>query len=199
MKKTALAAILTLAVLISAVAGEELVSLARANFHPLYIPYFEEKWTDSPFIYLDSPMNKTYAGNVSMSFTVIASSDWETPQRIRELLSVDYYIDGSFQGSIAANSALSSPFHYSASLTDLQEGSHILIVRTNSTGVQVDMEGRAYIVPGESASVIRQFNVVANPEPTPMAETLILFLSAGIALVATGLLVYLKKRQRKSL
>jgi len=164
MKKTALAVILVSALLISAVAEIESVSLAWANWGGLW------SFRAPPDIRLDSPLNTTYAGNVLLSFTVFASMDWvrgfDDPEIYQELNSVDYYIDGSLQGSIVANSKLIHVFRYSANLTGLQEGSHCLVVRTNSTGVTGGiMIGGIDRVPGDSAWVTVYFSVADDGIP----------------------------------
>lgn len=166
MKKKALTVILVSALLIAGVAEIELVGLAWAN--PLGLFSF----TAPPDILFFSPLNKTYTGNVLLNFTVIPSKDWVNgiyyhPEICQELKSVDYYIDGSFQGSIAANSNLTHPFRYSANLTDLQEGSHWLIVETISTGVEGGyMFGDpGHIVPADSAKVTVYFSIADDGFP----------------------------------
>ena len=164
MKKTALAAILVSALLIAAVAEIESVSLAWANWGGLW------SFTAPPDIRLDSPLNTTYTGNVLLSFTVFASMDWvrgfDDPEIYQELNSVDYYIDGSLQGSIVANSNLTDVFRYSANLTGLQEGSHCLMVETDSTGVTGGiMIGGTKRVPGDSAWVTVYFSVADDGIP----------------------------------
>ena len=124
----------------SVVLGTQLTGLAMAT--PVYI----ESWTASPNISLDSPLNKTYSDAVLLNFTVAASELWlsypvsfdyeQGSGLAQELLSVDYYVDGEFCGSITANSHLSSPFQYSVYLTNLKDGSHSLTICTNSTGVE---------------------------------------------------------------
>jgi hypothetical protein len=166
MKKKALVVIVVSALLTSAVAEIELVGLAWAN--PLGLFSF----TAPPDILFYSPLNKTYTGNVLLNFTVIPSKDWVNgvyyhPEICQELKSVDYHIDGSLQGSIAANSNLTHPFRYSANLTDLQEGSHCLIVETISTGVEGGyMFGDpGHIVPADSAKVTVYFSIADDGFP----------------------------------
>ncbi len=211
MKKTALVTSFAIALLIITVADKEPFSLTKANPFSWIPPYYETEWTDSPFIYLDSPRNKTYAENVSMSFTVFKPETWlsdplANSQLVSQLLTVEYYIDGKFQGSIIANSDLSSPFHYSVSLTDLKEGSHILMVKTNSIGVKADWDDRewvytrVYAVPADSASVIRPFNFVEESSANPFQTvSIISAVIVAIALTGTASLIYFKKRQRKRL
>ncbi len=172
MKKTKLALTIVSGLVVSLVAGTQFVSLAGAN--PLWLFDF----TAPPYIRLDSPVNKTYSGNVLLSFTVIATRDWvkgidDFPEIYQMLNSVDYYIDGSFRGSIVADSNLSHPFRFSAYLTDLHDGSHCLMVETNSTGVKggYAMGNRVYRVPANSSSVTVYFSIVggASPSPTPVS------------------------------
>jgi hypothetical protein len=166
MKKTALALTIVFGLIVSLVAGTQFISLAGAN--PLGLFSF----TAPPDILFDSPLNKTYTGNVLLSFTVIASKDWVNgiwyhPEICQELNSVDYYIDGSFQGSIVANSNLTHPFRYSANLTDLQEGSHCLIVETKSTGVKggYTFGDPGHKVPADSANVTVYFSIADDGFP----------------------------------
>jgi len=165
MKKTALVAILVSALLIAAIPEIESVGLAWANWGGLIF------FTAAPDIKLDSPLNTTYTEDVLLSFSVFASMDWvrgfDDPEIYQELNSVDYYIDGIFQGSIAANSKLIHVFRYSANLTGLQEGSHCLVVETNSTGVHtgIMMGNRVSRVPGDSATVTVYFSIADDGIP----------------------------------
>jgi len=164
MKKTAFVISIALALLISAVAELESVGLAWANpFHYHTAP---------PDMILFFPLNITYTGNVPLNFTVIASRDWVKgvdydPEMYQELNSVDYYIDGSFHGSIVANSNLTYPFRYSANLTGLCEGGHCLVVETVSTGVtNWGSAGEGWKrVPGDSATVTVYFSIADDGIP----------------------------------
>jgi ABC-type transport system involved in multi-copper enzyme maturation permease subunit len=159
MKKTALA--LALVLTISIVIGVGSINLVEAN--PTITALA------APDISLDSPLNKTYAGNILLDFTVTASKSWATSYdgyipygMVQELNSVDYYVDGSLRGSIVANSNLSSPFHYSASLTDLQEGSHSLMVKTDSTGFMANWVFGVNYGPANSSSATVYFNLTRD-------------------------------------
>jgi hypothetical protein len=203
-KSLAMAVALTL---FSAVLGIQLMGLAIAN--PVYI----ESWTDSPNISLNSPLNKTYSENVLLNFTVTASESWlsypvsfdyESGSGLaQELLSVDYYVDGDFCGSIVANSHLSSPFQYSVYLTNLKDGNHSLMVCTNSTGVERDwISDKVYNVPANSSSVTVHFTLETAPSnsvlplPEPFLTTLLIVVALLVVIIGTGLLAYFKKRKR---
>jgi hypothetical protein len=191
----------------SVVLGTQLTGLAMAN------PVCIESWTASPNISLDSPLNKTYSENVLLNFTVTASESWlsypvsfdykQGSGLAQELLSVDYYVDGEFCGSIAANSRLSSPFQYSMYLTNLKDGSHSLMLCTNSTGVERDwISDKVYNVPANSSSVTVHFTLETTPSPsvTPLQEPFpITFIATGsvitVAVVGVALLLYFKKRR----
>ena len=211
-KPTALT--LILALLFSAAAGTQFVNLAVAN------PVSIESWTASPNISLNSPLNKTYSGNVLLNFTVTASESWlSSPVSLdyesgsglaQELLTVDYYVDGEFCGSNVANSNLSSPFQYSVYLINLKDGGHSLMVCTNSTGVERDwISDNVYNIPANSSSVTVHFTLETTPPNTsvlPLLEsfpaTLVLASAASVAVVGVVLLVYFvkfKKQQRKQL
>jgi len=214
MKRKATALTLVLTLLFSAAAGTQFVNLVATNPVPI------ESWTASPNISLNSPLNKTYSDNVLLNFTVTASESWlsfpvsfdyESGSGLaQELLSVDYYVDGEFYGSIAANSNLSSPFQYSVNLTNLKDGSHSLTVCTNSTGVARDwISDNVYNVPANSSSVTVHFTLETNPQNTSVLSllasfpaTLVLASTASVAIVGVVLLVYFvkfKKQQRKQL
>jgi hypothetical protein len=193
--------IATILTVFSAMLGTQLTGLTMAN------PVSVESWTASPNISLNSPLNKTYSDKVLLNFTVTASESWlsnpvsfdyePSSGLAQELLSVNYYVDGEFCDSIAANSHLSSPFQYSVYLTDLKDGSHSLMVRTNSTGVERDwISGTVYNVPANSSSVIVHFTLETTPPSLSVFLTTLLIAAVVlVAIVSVGLLVYFKKRR----
>ena len=193
--------------LFSAVLGTQLTGLAMAN--SVYI----ESWTASPNISLDSPLNKTYSDGVLLNFTVTASELWlsypvsfdyeQGSGLAQDLLSVDYYVDGEFCGSIAANSHLSSPFQYSMYLNSLNDGSHSLMVCTNSTGVERDwISDKVYNVPANSSSVTVHFTLETTPSSSvltlqePFLTTLFIAAIVLLGIIGVGLLLYFKKHKR---
>jgi hypothetical protein len=193
--------IATILTVFSAMLGTQLTGLTMAN------PVSVESWTASPNISLNSPLNKTYYDKVLLNFTITASESWLSypvsfdyepgSGLAQELLSVDYYVDGEFCGSIAANSHLSSPFQYSVYLTDLKDGSHSLMVCTNSTGVERDwISGTVYNVSANSSSVIVNFTLKTTPPSLSVFLTTLLIAAVVlVAIVGVWLLVYFKKRR----
>jgi len=135
MKKKVRAAMIAL--LFSAVAGTMFANLATAD------PLIEERYESPPIVSIHSPANEAYVSGVLLNFTVTKSVDWlSTPISFsysggisQKLVSVYFYIDGNFYGSVTPNSNLLSPFSYSLLLTNLTDGSHTLVVRAVSTGV----------------------------------------------------------------
>jgi hypothetical protein len=139
MRKTFPAAAFISALLFSAVAGTQLTNLATAD------PLIEERYESPPIVSIHSPADGAYVNSVLLNVTVTKPGDWlSTPISFsyepgsglsQKLVSVSFYIDGKFYGSVAANSNLSSPFNYSLYLTNLTDGNHTLLVRADSTGV----------------------------------------------------------------
>jgi hypothetical protein len=124
--RKALTTAVSLALILSAVTGTQLVDSGNAD------PYFEYGSTGAPLISLDSPTSKTYAGPVRLSFTVAQSEHW-LPS-LQEFNSASYYVDGVLRGSVKVNSDLSSPYNYSVLLSNLTDGRHTVSVTFTSTG-----------------------------------------------------------------
>ena len=165
-KKTLSAVVFISALLFSAVVGTQLTNLAAAD------PLIEERYESSPIVSIYSPANGTYVNMVLLNFTVTKSVDWlSTPISFsysggisQKLVSVYFYIDGNFYGSVAPNSNLLSPFSYSLLLTNLTDGSHTLVVRADSTGVVRNwISSTVYSVPIDSVFATANFTLDSTP------------------------------------
>lgn len=124
--RKALTVAISLALILSAVAVTQLVNSGNAD------PYFEYGSTGNPVISLNSPVNRTYAGPVQLSFTVTKSEYWLTSVQVFN--SASYYVDGVLRGSVDVNSDLSSSYNYSVFLSNLTDGRHTVSVIFTSTG-----------------------------------------------------------------
>jgi hypothetical protein len=147
----------------------QLSSLATAN------PLIEERYDSPPKIIINSPENGTYVNSVLLNVIVTKSENWlDTPISFsyepdgglsQRLVTVSFYVDGKVYGSVSPNSDLSSPFSYSLQLENLSDGSHILLVRADSTGVVRDwISDTVYEVPAESATAAANFTLDSPPE-----------------------------------
>jgi len=152
--------------LLSAIARTQFISLATAD------PLIEERYESPPIVSIHSPANGAYVSSVLLNFTVTKSVDWlSTPISLsysgglsQKLVSVYFYIDGNFYGSVTPNSNLSSPFRYSLLLTNLTDGSHTLVVRADSTGVVRNwISSTVYSVPIDSSIATAHFTLDSTP------------------------------------
>lgn len=204
MKKTTFALTFILAVL--AILGVQFVKSVAANGWILH------RTSDGPpAITIEAPHdNETVPfNNVVFSFTLTRPSyNWTLEGTSNIVVYVNVTLDGTVYRRVDVNSELSVPFTYSLNLTGLKGGAH-------SVGLNVFCKGSSItewswsIIPPESvyynvSSGIVNFTVdspepSATPEPTSQPATfpatLIFISSAGIAIVAIGLLVYFKKRK----
>ena len=166
MKKTAL--VVSILILLST-GILQLLGLATAN------PLIQERYDSPPKIIINSPKNGTYVNSVLLNVTVTKSDNWlDTPISFsyepdgglsQRLVTVSFYVDGKVYGSVSPNSDLSSPFSYSLQLENLTDGSHILLVRADSTGVVRDwISDTVYEVPAESATAAAHFTLDSPPE-----------------------------------
>jgi len=165
-KKTLSAVVFISALLFSAVVGTQLTNLAAAD------PLIEERYESPPIVSIHSPANGAHINSVLLNFTVTKSGDWlSTPISFsyagglsQKLVSVSFYIDGKFYGSVAPNSNLSSPFNYSLYLANLTDGSHTLVVRADSTGVVRSwISSTVYSVPIDSVFATVHFTLDSTP------------------------------------
>jgi hypothetical protein len=166
MRKTFLAIAFIPVLLFSAVAGTQLTNLATAD------PLIEERYESPPIVSIHSPANGARVNSVLLNFTVTKSGDWlSTPISFsyagglsQKLVSVSFYIDGKFYGSVAPNSNLSSPFNYSLYLTNLTDGTHTILVCADSTGVVRNwISSTVYSVPIDSSIATVHFTLDATP------------------------------------
>ena len=175
-KKTPFTATFISMLLLSAVAGIQLVGLAAAD------PLIEERYESPPIVSIHSPANGAYVNSVLLNITVTKPGDWlSTPISFsyepgsglsQKLVSVSFHIDGKFYGSVAANSNLSSPFNYSLYLTNLTDGSHTLVVRADSTGVVRNwISSTVYNVPIDSSIATVHFTLDSTPPNVSFLST----------------------------
>jgi len=165
-RKAFLAVAFITGLLFSAVAGTQLANLAAAD------PLIEERYESPPIVSIHSPANGAHINSVLLNFTVTKSGDWlSIPISFsyagglsQKLVSVSFYIDGKFYGSVTPNSNLSSPFNHSLYLTNLTDGSHTLVVRADSTGVVRNwVSSTVYSVPIDSVFATVHFTLDSTP------------------------------------
>jgi len=146
---------------------------------------------------------------VVFSFTLTRPSyNWTLEGTSNIVVYVNVTLDGTVYSRVDVNSELQVPFTYSWNLTDLRGGAHSVELNAYCKGVSI-MEWSFGTVPQQSiyynaSSGIVNFTV-DSPEPSATPEatsqpatfpaTLIFISSAGIAIVAIGLVVYFKKRK----
>jgi len=152
--------------LLSAIARTQFIRVTTAN------PLIEERYESPPFVSIHSPANGAYVGSVLLNFTIAKSADWlSTPISFsylggisQKLVSVYFYIDGNFCGSVTPNSNLLSPFSYSLVLPNITDGSHTLVVRADSTGVVRNwITSTVYGVPIDSVFAVANFTLDSAP------------------------------------
>jgi hypothetical protein len=223
MKRKALALPLLLVLLFLAVAGTQVVNLAKAN-----AMWREWRFDASPTITIQSPENnKTYASNnVFLVFNLTKPTadlggypyrnNWYEPIKNsndgddfgNRVANATYYVDGQPSNvSIEVNSHLLEPFNYSLPLKGLAEGNHSLQICLFNYGV----EGVVWTTAGSlhycnyySYSEIVNFTVVSSDnmtftaKPLSVSEMTIALIAVFVAIVCVGVgsLVYFKKRKR---
>jgi hypothetical protein len=121
-RKTALTWIISFVLLVSLVAGMQVVEVAKANPFPT-----------SPVISIESPTNKTYTAN-SLLLNVTLVTQWDGLYFTSENRIVNYCVDGKESVQITQTEyrfdaeKQASIFSGSAALADLAEGTHNLRV-----------------------------------------------------------------------
>ena len=102
-------------------------------------------WETPPKLTIESPTNGTYTGRITLNFSAEAPSHWFNNQSAywnnfnsekieQKLKSVIYVLDGH-STTIPVESNLCSPYKDSIELANLTEGTHLLTVYMNATGV----------------------------------------------------------------
>jgi len=131
---------------------------------------------------------------------------------------VKYNLDGRDIGNVSVNdvplftaydSLPPDSFNFSITLHNLSNGQHSLIVsvygKVYHTPNALPITGKSpmvnFSIETPSPTPTQAPTPTPSPEPTPITETfpasLVFVASVGIALAVIGLMVYLKKRQRK--
>jgi hypothetical protein len=151
MKKTALAVIFILALLLSAVTQRGFIELVNAN------PFAYEAMTP-PVVRIYAPINETGVSTVLLNFTIAKPTYWASPQDIegfyQHLDSVIIEIDGKHYDTVGGFDNLTEPYNYWTYLTNVTEGPHNLTVCAKAYGFSVEMHGLwKYYIPINSSSV----------------------------------------------
>ena len=214
MKRKAAALTLISALIVTLSIGVQIFEVAKANPFPTH-----------PVITIESPANKTYTTN-QLSLNVTLVTQWDGVYFTSESRAVSYHIDGKFflmpqieyrfdpekEASILSGSAV---------LTNLTEGTHTLRVdaaysydngkqvfaSNSNVTFTIDPNYSPSLSPSPSPSPTATPSTTPTPQststPEPEQETFpILPVSAvtiiAIAIVATGLLVYFKRRRNNT-
>jgi len=194
-----LAAAFIVALLFSAAALFQFVSLASANpfLGTPVPPAYQTPNKDPPIVTIQSPLNTTYYENeVSLNFTVIQPDSWFKPDIHCYIENISYQLDG---GQVV------TLFEPSPTLYELPETKQFSIVLKGVTGgqhtlqVNVSAESQYYPHPtyvvffAEVYPLDVSHMVVFNVEPSPTTIVTV------VAIVATGsglsAAYYLRKRK----
>ena len=132
-------------------------------------------WESSPNLTIESPINGTYTGKITLNFTIEKSSYWfnnESKYWItsaveQTLKSVTYVLDGN-STALSVDSNLYVPYKGSIELTNLTDGAHQLIVYLNATGVYRSFRGYyAQTQINDSNKTAIVFTFIPTPSRTP--------------------------------
>ena len=189
MKRTALALILTLALLFSVVAGTQMVNLAEANpWPPGYFP------PSPPCVVIQSPQERMYYDTkpVLLNFTFKANSELNPSASLFYLLDGKDYRFESVKVEEVTYFVLDEEDYHAGYeghvlFSNLSDGPHTLIVFAG----YADSDGVINGTIGNDAKV--NFTVESEPFPTTMVATAS---GVSVAFACLGLLVYFKKRRR---
>jgi hypothetical protein len=189
MKRTALALILTLALLFSVVAGTQMVNLAEANpWPPGYFP------PSPPCVVIQSPQERMYYDTepVLLNFTFKANSELNPSASLFYLLDGKDYRFESVKVEEVTYFVLDEEDYHAGYeghvlFSNLSDGPHTLIVFAG----YADSDGVINGTIGNDAKV--NFTVESEPFPTTMVATAS---GVSVAFACLGLLVYFKKRKR---
>ena len=158
-KKIALTAIITSAIIISIVAGGQVVEVAEGNMYPYN---FE--------VTIQSSSNTTYAkSNIPLAFTSSIGTDFESPQRWS-----GYSIDEGQITTLAYRQQISfGVFTGNTSLIDLSEGSHKLVIyaenRYNSTkmpNITLSAQATVYFTIDTTRKITSSPSITPSPNPS---------------------------------
>jgi hypothetical protein len=189
MKRTALALIFTIALLLSVMAGTKMVNLAEANpWPPGYFP------PPPPYVIIQSPQDRVYYDTelILLNFTFKANSELNPSASLFYLLDgKDYRLESVKVEEVTYFVLDEEDYHAGYEghvlLSNLSDGPHTLIVFAG----YADSDGVINGSIGNDAKV--NFSIEPEPFPTTMVAT-----ASGVsaALACLGLLVYFKKRRR---
>jgi hypothetical protein len=161
MNKKGLATVVVLSLLISVMAGAELVSVGSANpfsFFWEYIP--PDEYTEAPVISVSSPMNNTVLNEdtVILSFEVDVGKSETAEETV--LFYVNYLTDWQHDNEHFFYPD-SAPFMHEVNLTGIPEGKHSITFEANERGAYNNTH--AFSIDG-SATIY--FTIDTNPETT---------------------------------
>jgi len=197
-KKTLFTTAFISLLLFSAATGTQSVNLAKAN----PVAFIEDS---TPFsISIVSPKNnETFSeNNIQLNFTVTRPPAGLYYIWKGTLHSISYQLDGVFHEPIVVNHTFGYPelsTSYSVNLTNVENGIHILSVNVSGTSLGGDLAHGTFLhdVPINGSSEVVYFRVDAE---TPVSPLTIVTVTSGasITAVGVGLLVYCRKRNKKS-
>jgi hypothetical protein len=191
MTKRGLAATLVLALLISVIAGTQLVSMGKANPYWWYEGVPPDDYTEAPVISVLSPANNTVVNNdnVYLSFNVDVGESETALGTV--LLTVRYETDWQHDNDdMFAPWSGPYPFVHEVNLTGIPEGNHSIIIEAVERGSYPN--ARAFNI--DSSSTV--FFTVGNNSEQQIPEFpswIILPLTMIVTLIAVA------ARRRKSL
>jgi len=133
MNKKASAAAFVLALLVSVVAGTQLVSVGKANPFFWYEEVPPDAYTEAPVISVSSPANNTVLDedNVYLSFKVDVGESETAAETV--LFFVRYQADWQ-HGNIDYFYPESSPFSHEVNFTGISEGNHSILFQAIERG-----------------------------------------------------------------
>lgn len=195
--------------------GMQFVDVTLANPTLAPSPYPDTPDTTPPSIDVQLPEHGTAydANTVSYSITVEKPESWFENGTIRDTLhSVGYFLDET-ENIVIVDNASHSDFqsetrtiHLEGSLSGLSEGNHTIQVWVISRAVYHPNTPQDYYgwwatvaeTTFDTQSDIVTFSVTAPTEPDHLPTLLVGGSAATITILATGLLVYHKKRPAKT-
>jgi hypothetical protein len=197
-----LAAVFILALLFSAVALFQFVSLGSANPYdgdPVP-PSLQTPNKDPPVVTIQSPLNATYSENeVLLNFTVTQPDSWFKEDIACWIKNISYQLDGGQVVTLfeptPSLSELPATKQFSIVLKGVSEGQHTLQVNVSAESQYCPSE-TYYFFLLERYPLDVSHMVVFNVEPSP--RTILVVASAvSVAVISIGSVVYFGKVRKK--
>jgi hypothetical protein len=214
-----LSAVFIAALLFSAVALFQFVSLASANpYDGIPVPpAFQMPNEDPPTVTIQSPLNTTiyFENDVLLNFTVTKPASWFKPDVVCYIKNITYQMDGG-QAVVLYTptpptppSELPGTEQFSVVLDGLPEGQHTLQIKVSAESQYLPNDTYYWFMVRHYPLRVSQtivFTVDNSPTPTPTPEHSLsvdpnFSFYTGLALLITafvafaGLMVYFKKRK----